>query len=372
MQQVPTEVPLPDKEAAPPGRDLTLASVVLLLLCVAALSAVVLFPEKVLVVRLSAVAMEAEEAAAALIGANDGGTGAGVRVCVVDSGIDLEHPDLAAVELAGWNDLVNDLVEPYDDHGHGTAMAGLLVADGGLTGLAQDVELLVAKALASTGEGDDESVAEAIEWCQQNGAHIISLSLGGAPGALSFLPGSDRASEGAAEQAISQGIFVVAAAGNDGGSDDDGDVASPGSVQRVISVGAVHVDGTLWSGSSIGDNDGRVWPLPMLFPRQDPDKKPELMAPGAGVAVLHSASGGWSLVDGTSAATVHVTAALALLLEQRPDLRSGGLNNSAEQTIDSVKQTLMETAKPRPGQEDHDDSYGYGIVRVDRLLAAYA
>jgi serine protease AprX len=372
MDIVPEAVPLPVVDEAPPGRDLTLASVVLLLVCVGVLTAGLLFPEKVLVTRPSAIALEAQADAAQLIGASDLGTGVGVRVCIVDSGIDLGHPDLADVELAGWNDLVNDLVDPYDDHGHGTAMAGLLVAEGGLNGLTPDVELLVAKALASTGEGDDEDVAEAIEWCQQNNAHIISLSLGGAPGALSFLPGSDRASEGAAEQAISQGIFVVAAAGNDGGSDDDGDVASPGSVERVISVGAVHLDGTRWNGSSLGDNDGRVWPLPMLLPRQDPDKKPEVVAPGAGVAVLHSASGGWSLVDGTSAATVHVTAALALLLEHRPDLRAGEMNNTAEQTIDNVKQILMETAKPQPGQEGHDDAYGYGIVRVDRLLSAYA
>ena len=78
------------------------------------------------------------------------------------------------------------------------------------------------------------------------------------------------------------------------------------------------------------------------------------------------------LVNGTSAATVFVTAALAHLLEARPDLRSGGVNNSAEQTIEDVKTTLMETARPLPGQDGHDDAYGYGIVQIDRLLEAYA
>ncbi|MEC7151096.1 MAG: S8 family serine peptidase, partial [Candidatus Thermoplasmatota archaeon] len=143
-------------------------------------------------------------------------------------------------------------------------------------------------------------------------------------------------------------------------------------VDLAISVGGVHMDGAHWSGSSIGDNDGRLLPLPILFPRQDPDKKPELMAPGAGVAVVNADSNTWSLVNGTSAATVFVTAALAHLLEARPDLRSGGVNNSAEQTIEDVKTTLMETARPLPGQDGHDDAYGYGIVQIDRLLEAYA
>ncbi|MGB2017859.1 MAG: S8 family peptidase, partial [Candidatus Poseidoniaceae archaeon] len=214
-------------------------------------------------------------------------------------------------------------------------------------------------------------LADAVDWCIDQGAHIISLSLGGAPGALSFLPGGGRASEAAVERALAQGIFVVAAAGNDGGSGDDGDVASPGSVDLAISVGGVHLDGAHWSGSSIGDNDGRLLPLPILFPRQDPDKKPELMAPGAGVAVVNAESNSWSLVNGTSASTVFVTAALAHLLEARPDLRSGDVNNSAEQTIEDVKTKLMETARPLPGQDGHDDAYGYGIVQINRLLDAY-
>ena len=83
------------------------------------------------------------------------------------------------------------------------------------------------------------------------------------------------------------------------------------------------MDGAHWSGSSIGDNDGRLLPLPILFPRQDPDKKPELMAPGAGVAVVNADSNTWSLVNGTSAATVFVTAALAHLLEAAYDAEQG-------------------------------------------------
>ena len=257
---------------------------------------------------------------------------------------------------------------PLRQHGHGTSMAGIS-SHGGLTDWL--------RRQPSRREGPECPVKATIKTFRRHrlvhrsGAHIISLSLGGAPGALSFLPGGGRASEAAVERALAQGIFVVAAAGNDGGSGDDGDVASPGSVDLAISVGGVHMDGTHWSGSSIGDNDGRLLPLPILFPRQDPDKKPELMAPGAGVAVVNADSNTWSLVNGTSASTVFVTAALAHLLEARPDLRSGDVNNSAEQTIEDVKTTLMETARPLPGQDGHDDAYGYGIVQINRLLDAY-
>ncbi|MBL72581.1 MAG: hypothetical protein CMB41_05455 [Euryarchaeota archaeon] len=364
--------PLLPEETTLPGTGMTAAFVALAVLSAGVLAVVLLLPEDNLLIQPSRLALDAEEEAAQLVAATGGYTGAGVEVCMVDSGIDLQHRDMDHLNLAGWLDVVDNGTAAYDDHGHGTSMAGLLVAQGGLTGLAPDVNLHVVKGLSSTGEGDDQDLSDAIDWCIDQGAHIISLSLGGAPGALSFLPGGGRASEAAVERALAQGIFVVAAAGNDGGSGDDGDVASPGSVDLAISVGGVHMDGAHWSGSSIGDNDGRLLPLPILFPRQDPDKKPELMAPGAGVAVVNADSNTWSLVNGTSAATVFVTAALAHLLEARPDLRSGDVNNSAEQTIEDVKTTLMETARPLPGQDGHDDAYGYGIVQIDRLLEAYA
>ena len=73
--------------------------------------------------------------------------GSGVVVCVVDSGIEMSHPDLRHLTLAGWFDVINGQNEPYDDEGHGTAMAGIIVAKNGLSGNAQGVDLLVAKAI---------------------------------------------------------------------------------------------------------------------------------------------------------------------------------------------------------------------------------
>lgn len=297
--------------------------------------------------------------------APDSLTGSGVVACIVDSGIAMDHADLEGVNLVGWKDFINGNGDPYDDHGHGTSMAGLLVANGWLKGVAKDVDLLVAKALGSDGSGSDAIVADAVDWCVQNGAHVISLSLGGAPNILPFSIGSGRTSGDAANEAIDAGVYVVAAAGNDG-EDDDGDVAHPSSEAGVISVGGVTIKGTHWSGSSKGDNNGRLLPLPILMPRGDPNKKPEIVAPAEGVPVL-TEDGAWGIADGTSAATVYVTGALCLLLEEKPDLKADVSDNGAD-NVDAVKRWLMESAVPEEGQTTHDDYYGYGLLNVSGLI----
>lgn len=292
-------------------------------------------------------------------------TGNGVVACIVDSGIAMDHADLEGVNLVGWRDFINGNNDPYDDHGHGTSMAGLLVANGWLKGMAKEVDLLVAKALGSDGSGSDSIVADAVDWCVDNGAHVISLSLGGAPNILPFSIGSGRTSGDAANDAIDAGVYVVAAAGNDG-EDDDGDVAHPSSEAGVISVGGVTIKGTHWSGSSKGDNNGRLLPLPILMPRGDPNKKPEIVAPAEGVPVL-TENGGWGIADGTSAATVYVTGALCLLLEQKPDLKPDPATNGADK-VDTVKRWLMDSAVPEEGQATHDDYYGYGLLNVSGFI----
>lgn len=293
--------------------------------------------------------------------------GSGVKVCIVDSGIDTSHPDLSGMNLVQWRDFVNNQEEPYDDQGHGTSMAGILVSNGWMKGVAPKVDLYVAKALSGNGSGDDGDVAEAIDWCVEQGVNIISLSLGGAPGLIPFNPFSGRDSGDAAGDAADQGIVVIAAAGNDGGPDDDGDVAHPSSERLVISVGGVTQDGSHWSGSSIGDNNGNLFPI--ILPRQDPHKKPEIVAPAQGVPVINN-QGTWSIVDGTSAATVFVTGAVALLLESQPSL-SGNNSSGSSETVVQIKQAIMDSSKPMPSQDGHDDNYGYGMLQLDNLLAAF-
>jgi serine protease AprX len=349
-------------------RKIVSFSVVITLLLTVGYIGSVLMDEGIISIRPSDSALKSQTKYQNLIEFdNMTGTGKGIRVCIVDSGIDKSHDDLEGINLVGWMDFVNGNSKPYDDHGHGTSMAGILVANGWIEGIAPNVELLVAKALQSNGSGSDSDVVEAIDWCVENNAHIISLSLGGAPGALPFFLQSGRDSGDAANDAIDKGIVVVAAAGNDG-QDDDGDVASPASETAVIAVGGVTSSGTIWSGSSVGDNNGRFWPLPILTPRNDPHKKPEIVAPAYRVPVINN-QGTWSLVDGTSAATVFVTGAIALLLENNPELAANGSQGSAS-TINNIKQYMMDSAKKSEDQNNHDNHYGYGLLQMDQLLVA--
>lgn len=295
--------------------------------------------------------------------------GSGVSVCIVDSGIEMSHPDLDHLTLAGWLDVIDGRDAPYDDEGHGTAMAGIIVAQNGLTGNAPGVDLLVAKAIDDQGSGSDEGIAEAVDWCADQGADIISLSLGG-EGGIGFAGITTDDLEQAVQDALEQGIFVVAAAGNDG-EDDDGDVSSPGSVEDVICVGGVTRLGNVWRGSSEGDNNGNIWP-PML-PRSDPDKKPEVIAPGAEVPVLMAGGSGdgswWGWASGTSAATAWVSGGIALILEAHPELQREGASGGLS-AIELIKEEISENSQMDHGQEDHDDHFGYGIFRIDLMLDA--
>ncbi len=319
-------------------------------------------------IRPTAGALEAQEVYGELIQTNIKGLdGTGVRVCIVDSGIDTTHQDLSGMNLVAWRDFVNNQEQPYDDQGHGTSMAGILVANGWMEGVAPKVELVVAKALSGNGTGDDGVVADAIDWCVEQNVQIISLSLGGAPGLIPFSIFGGRDSSDAADDAIDQGIVVIAAAGNDGGPDDDGDVAHPSSERLVISVGGHTEDGSHWSGSSIGDNNGNL--IPLILPRQDPHKKPEVVAPAEGVPVINN-DGTWSIVDGTSAATVYVTGAIALLLEAVPSLAANESSGSSA-TVVQIKQALMDTSKPQPSQDGHDDNYGYGMLQIENLISSF-
>ena len=278
--------------------------------------------------------------------ATAGLTGQGVTVAIIDTGIDLTSPYLEGVALAGWLDLINHRDEPYDDNGHGTAMASILVGTGTLAGGAPRASLIMIKAIAGDGTGDDTTVADAINIAAANGAEIISLSLGGSPGLLRIGSAAAQATEAAANL----GILVVGSAGNDGGPNDDGRVASPGSATHAISVGAVDRENVLAPFSSKGSAP--------LFPR-DPNQKPEVVAPGVGITVAWT-GGATSTVSGTSPAAVFVAVGLALLLEAHPTLQRAGATG-----VSSIKAAIAQTALKVSGQNSpHDDFYGYGLFQA--------
>ncbi len=294
--------------------------------------------------------------------------GSGVKICIVDTGIDTTHPDLEDTNIVAWNDLISGSGSPYDDEGHGTAMAGIIASNGGLNGVSPKADLLIAKAISDDGSGTDSTIAEAVDWCVEEDADIISLSLGGNQGFGAGFFTTDQLEE-SVQNAIDLGVYVVAAAGNDG-EDDDGDVESPGSVEDVICVGAVTRTGSIWSGSSEGDNNGRLWPNPIL-PRQDPDKKPEIVAPGHEVPILMASATGsgtwWGWSSGTSAATAWVSGSIAIFLEANPEMKRDGEQGGGT-AISNLKMMISQNSEMKENQEDHDDHYGYGLLRLDLLI----
>ncbi len=158
-------------------------------------------------------------------------TGRGVKVAVIDTGVDYTHPDLAGRVVKGY-DFANGDADPMDDHGHGTHVAGIIggraAAPGGVTGVAPEATIVAYKVLNENGEGFTSDIVAAIEAASDQ-ADVINMSLGG-PG-----DGTDPMSL-AAQAAIEKGVIVVAAAGNEGPGRDT--VSAPAVADNVIAVGA--------------------------------------------------------------------------------------------------------------------------------------
>lgn len=171
--------------------------------------------------------------------------GKGIKVCVLDTGIDLNHPELRDV-IDGRKDIVDGDEEPSDQdaagvwgEGHGTHVAGTIAAQlgsggsvspnmdkKGVVGVAPGARLLIARVLNTQGMAWASDIIKGLEWCQLKGAHIASLSLGG---------GNDsRLERDAFQRAADSGMLVIAAAGNSGGPLD-----FPAAYRSVLAVGAV-------------------------------------------------------------------------------------------------------------------------------------
>ena len=290
-----------------------------------------------------------------------GTRGEGVKVAVLDTGIDVDHPDLSLstddptdpTYPGGWAefDATGAPVEgsePYDSGSHGTHVSGTVAggnASGTHVGVAPDVDLAHGLVLDDDGGTFAQAVA-GFEWALGIDADVVSVSFG--------VDGTEDAFVEPVRNVRHGGVVVVGAVGNDG----EGNSSSPGNVNDVVSVGAVGPDervAPFSGGERLGPND---WSDP---PADWPETYvvPDVVAPGVDVESTVP-GGGYERMPGTSMATPHVSGTVALLLSVDGDL-----------TPADVDEVLAETArKPADAPDEVDHRYGNGVV--DAAAAADA
>jgi subtilisin family serine protease len=257
--------------------------------------------------------------------------GQGVKVCIIDSGMN-DHADLP--RPANEFDFVENDSRAQDDNGHGTAVAGIIASQHqgtivlpGYKGVAPKANLLIAKVFGKSGEARGSVIASALDWCADQDADVINMSLG--HGGFSAACDTDYTAL-FSNTTAALGISVVAASGNDGFSNQ---ISSPACGSKVISVGSV----SKADKHSYFSNSATIL---------------DLTAPGENITTT-SFDGGYTSFSGTSAATPFVAGVIALL-KSMPE------NPSSEE----IKQALFKGAKDL-GTVGRDAQYGHG--RVDAL-----
>lgn len=250
-------------------------------------------------------------------------SGKGVKVAVLDTGIDLAHPDFRGAVVEGVNGMsfVNGQ-SVQDGHGHGTHCCGVVAGPArtaavGRYGVAPDCHLYVGKVLGDGGSGYDDDIIEGITWAADQGARIISMSLGMARYVNSPYPvqyerlASELLNDG-------DGMLIIAAAGNESERPSStAPVGSPACCPSIMAVAAVDLKKLVaWFSCCKMDNIGEV----------------NISAPGVAVVSAFT-GGGYRSLSGTSMATPHVSGLAALWLETQPKLKAMDLRNTLTQNV---------------------------------------
>ena len=257
-------------------------------------------------------------------------TGAGVRVAVVDTGIDSSHPDL---RVYGGVSYVPGVSSYRDDNGHGTHVAGTIaaLANGrGIIGVAPHARLYAVKVLNRSGSGRLSWILNGLAWCYRQRMHVVNLSLGSLASTHN-LNTFNRAYERMGQWPRRRGILAVAAAGNSGASRSPY-VGNPARCPSYLSVAAIDSRRRRASFSSYG---------------------PQVEISGPGVSVYSTVpGGGYRSLSGTSMACPHVAAVAALVKRRRPSWHG-----------DRIRVHLWRTALDL-GARGRDWLYGYGQVNA--------
>ncbi|MDY7102570.1 MAG: S8 family serine peptidase [Actinomycetota bacterium] len=265
----------------------------------------------------------------------------GVTIAIVDTGVDLAHPDLAD-RLVGGIDLVDGDDEPDDPHGHGTHVAGIAAATAGngigIAGAAPGASIMPIRVLDADGAGDDATIAAGIDWAVDHGADVVNLSLGESGFASRLSKGGPL--NAAIRRADAAGAVVVAAAGNDADHKRNYRVGVP-----VLVVNASTPDATAAAFTNTGDARAVAAPGVGIV---------STVPPGPSTLFPNGTDGNESL-DGTSMAAPLVSGLAALLVAE-------GLGP------DEVRDTVAATAADPNG----DPALGNGIVDAAAAVAAAA
>src|SRR6266508_218521 len=260
-------------------------------------------------------------------------TGGDVTIALLDTGVSPSHPDLKSKLLRG-RDLYNNDEDANDDEGHGTYTAGVAAASTdngtGIAGICWKCKILPVKVLGSRGQGDDATISAGIRWAVDQGARIISMSLGG--------PGDTAVIRDAVTYAHDHNVLIIAASGN---GQAEGNVPNyPAAYTSVLAVSATNstdgVTGFTTTGSFV-----------------------DIAAPGVGLwSTIWSPRDGdtYGVENGTSASCPHVAGAAALALTLRPDL-------SADQLAE-----VLEAAADDQGSPGKDPEYGFGRLNLLRTV----
>ena len=259
-------------------------------------------------------------------------TGRDVVIAVIDSGVDLDHPELAARVVEGY-DFVNEDSEADDDYGHGTLVAGVAAAtahnDRGIAGLAWNAQILPVKVLDSQGQGVSSNLTCALYWAADNGADVINVSI------ISFGPSFGMQS--AINYAANEGVLVFSASGNL--FEQGNPVTYPAAHDNVIAVGATDKE------------DAHAW-------FSSAGTFVDISAPGVSiVSTFPPSHDEYRSVNGTSLATPHVVGLSALILSAAPGLSSEG-----------VERVILQSAVDL-GDTGKDDKFGHGRINASAAMS---
>ncbi len=259
-----------------------------------------------------------------------GATGQGITIAIVDTGVDLKHPDLQNNIVPGYNALTNSttLGKNQDNNGHGTHVAGIAAAELngiGIVGVAYKANIMPIKAMDKDGEGYDDAIAAGIVWAADHGAQIINLSLGSGREA-------DVLTEAVA-YAAGQGVLLIAAAGNyDPETGTNPGIDYPAADPNVLAITATDQKDQIADFSATGPEVA-------------------LAAPGSGI-ISTWLNSTYAIAEGTSMSAPFVAGVAALIWSQHPDW-------SKQQVVQA-----LETGVRDLGDKGRDQDYGYGLVDV--------